>query len=148
MEHAVDLIEPRAPDGLGFLLKARATGRLYRLMPTRDPRQPRFWCFMIFRCTSAGVAAPAERPWTGAGGMTREELPEALAAIRRDVDGWLAQDQCRELRRWLLAADAEPADPPRLAARNGAAGHRRRAAVPQAGGDDGGVGSADALPAQ
>ena len=129
MDDAIDLIEPRSPDGLGFLLKARATGRLYRLMPARDPRQPRFWCFTVYRCTSAGVVNPTERPWLGAGGMTREELPVALAAIHEDVGAWLAKEECHELRTWLLASDAASADPPRPEARVSPAARRRPTAV-------------------
>jgi len=129
MDETIDLVDPRSPDGLGFLLKARATGRLYRIMPARDPRQPRFWCFMVYRCTPAGVVNPAERPWLGEGGMTREELPAALAAIRADVDAWLAPEQCRELRSWLLATDPESADPVRPATRAAPAAPRRSHAV-------------------
>ena len=102
-DDAVDVIEPRIAEGIGFFLKARANGRTYRVAPARDPRQPRFWCILVYRCSSAGVADPDERPWIGPGGMTREELPAALAAIRADVGAWLAQEPCRELREWLLS---------------------------------------------
>lgn len=137
MDGAVDLVAPRTPDGLGFLLKARATDRLFRIMPARDPRQPRFWCFTVYRCTPAGVVNPAERPWIGAGGMTREELPAALAAIQADVDAWLQQEQCHELRSWLLANDTETADPLKPAARTVPATRRRPPAVAAAAGAGG-----------
>jgi len=89
----------------GFTLTVRAGGRQYRVAPARDPRQPRFWCLVVYRCAPGGLATAGERPWIGARGMTRDELPAALAAIRGDVDGWLAREECRELREWLLAPD-------------------------------------------
>lgn len=106
MDDAFDIVESREPGGIGFVLKARASGRRYRVAPARDPRQPRFWCILVYRCSPGGLADPGERPWLGAGGMTREELPEALAAIRADIDAWLAKTDCVELRDWLL--DATP----------------------------------------
>lgn len=102
---AIDVLVPRTPEGLGFQVKVRATGRVFRIEPTRCPGQPRYWCFRIYRCTSAGMADATERPWYGAAGMTRDELPGAVQAIRADLEGWLAQDEHRELRSWLLAGD-------------------------------------------
>lgn len=112
-DEAIDVIEARDTEVLGVVLKARASGRQYRVRPVRDPRQPRFWCVQVFRCSSGGAADPTERPWTGGPTMTREELPAALAAIRADVGAWLAREECQELRRWLLtAADPAAATPP------------------------------------
>lgn len=111
MDGIVDVVESRGPEGFGFLVKVRTSGQLYRIAPARDPRQPRFWCMMIFRCSSAGVADATELPWLGAGGMSRDELPEKLGAIRADVDGWLAEEACGELRRWILEAPPVPALP-------------------------------------
>jgi len=73
-----------------------------RVEPARDPAQPRFWCLRVYRCTRAGVADGLERPWLGGGGMTRDERPAALRAIRDDVDAWLAAADRQPLRRWLL----------------------------------------------
>ena len=115
MDGTVDVVESRDPEGLGLLLKARATGRLYRVRPARDPRQPRFWCILVYRCQPGGMADPGERPWVGAGGMSRDELPEVFRAIRADVNAWLAQEQCLELRRWLLTPGS-PAAPLRSGA--------------------------------
>ena len=120
MDDAIDVVESRTPEGFGFLVKVRASGQVYRVAPARDPRQPRFWCVLVTRCTSGGMADPSERPWIGAGGMTREELPTALAAIRADVGAWLAQESCRELHRWLLTPSAvSPAVAAATSARGG-----------------------------
>lgn len=102
----VVVVEERTPSPLGVYLKAAATGRMYRVEPARDPAQPRFWCLRVYRCTRAGVADGLERPWLGAGGMTRDDLPEALRAIREDVDAWLAAADRQPLRRWLLEPEA------------------------------------------
>jgi hypothetical protein len=100
---ALEIIEPRNPEGLGFYLKARATGRLFRVEPVRNPDQPRFWRLCIYRCERPRVLDRTERPWLSGHNLTREELPELLDTIRTDVDAWLDQDSCRALRRWLLA---------------------------------------------
>ncbi len=110
MDAVISVVEPRTVEGLGLQFKTAATGRLYRLVPVRDPGQPRFWRFLVFRCLPGGMADPAESPWAVAGTMTREELPAALEAIRADVGSWLARPECRELRRWLLPPDAYPTD--------------------------------------
>ncbi len=109
MESGVDIVESRDHEGLGFLLKARPSGCLFRVRPARDPIQPRFWCVLVFRCSPGGAPDPNERPWVGAGGMTRDELPAALATIRADIGGWLAQPQCRELYDWVLTQEPAPA---------------------------------------
>ena len=108
-ESGVDIVESRDHEGLGFLLKARPSGRLFRVRPARDPRQPRFWCVLVFRCSPGGAPDPDERPWIGPGGMTRDELPAALATIRADIGAWLAEAQCGELRDWLLTQEPAPA---------------------------------------
>ena len=110
-ESGVDIVESRDHEGLGFLLKARPSGRLFRVRPARDPVQPRFWCVLVFRCSPGGAPDPDERPWVGAGGMTRDEIPAKLATIRADVGAWLAEPQCHELRDWILAHEPAPAPP-------------------------------------
>jgi hypothetical protein len=96
------VVDSRGGDGLGLSFKVEGSGRVFRLEPSRDPHQPRFWCFRIYRCTSAGIAAQDERPWWGAGGMTRAELPAAVQAIRSDPDAWLSHESLTELRGWIL----------------------------------------------
>lgn len=104
----VEVVGSSSPEGVGFLIKASASGCLFRVAPVRDPRQPRFWSIRVHRCTRAGVADPRELPWMGPGGMSREQLPDAFATIRADVGAWLAQPDCRNLRTWLLAQIPDP----------------------------------------
>ncbi len=102
IENAIDLVASRESEGHGFQFKVRASGRLYRLDSARDPHLPRFWCFRISRCTSAGTVDATERPWYGGDRMTREELPAAVAAIRAAPTDWLALPEHAELRHWVL----------------------------------------------
>jgi hypothetical protein len=102
------VVNSRGGDGLGISFKVEGSGRVFRLEPTRDPNQPRFWCFRIYRCTSTGVVSQDERSWWGPGGMTRPELPAAVQAIRTDPDAWLANEALAELREWILGTDEDP----------------------------------------
>jgi hypothetical protein len=101
-DDAVEVVPARQSEGHGFHFKVRASGGIYRLDAARDPHMPRFWCFRISRCTASGTVDPAERPWFGGDRMTREELPEAVAAIRASPGDWLALPQQAELRTWVL----------------------------------------------
>jgi hypothetical protein len=54
--------------------------------------------------------------------MAQADLAAALAGMHGDVDGWLAREECRELRAWLLApAPAPPVLPAPSPARAGLA---------------------------
>ncbi len=103
----VEIVESRHPGPHAFLLKARASGRFYQVAPARDPRQPRFWCVVVYRCSSAGLADTAERPWVGPGGFSRDDLSGVMEGIKADLGAWLATEPCRDLRRWLLEPAAE-----------------------------------------
>lgn len=100
------VVASRGGDGLGVSVTVEGTGRIYRIEPDRDPRQPRFWCLRVYRCTSAGVVAPNERSWWGSGGMTRADLPAAIGAVRGDPTAWLAGQEQQELRAWMLESGA------------------------------------------
>ncbi|MFL5761106.1 MAG: hypothetical protein ACJ789_15415 [Thermomicrobiales bacterium] len=104
----IEVVEDKRPDGFGFFFKVQESGRLYRVEPTRDPNQPRFWCFRIYRCLPSRLFDASERPWLGAGGMTWGAVPAAVDAIRADLNGWLANQQLGQLRRWVLEEDYEP----------------------------------------
>ena len=119
MDNGIEIIESKVKGDTGFHFKVRATGALFRLVPSRWPAQPRFWCFRISRCTPGGAVDFADRPWFGAPGMTREELPAAAQVIRADMDAWLALKPNRKLRQWIEAEEKgsrPPAATPRAAA--------------------------------
>jgi hypothetical protein len=108
--------EPREAAAYGFTVRARANGLLHRVAPMRDPRQPRFWCVVVFRLAAVGFSDEAERHWVGQGGLRREELKETLGAIRDDPSAWLAEPAQRALRAWMLDPEATtPVLPPHLA---------------------------------
>jgi Fe-S cluster assembly iron-binding protein IscA len=104
----VELVDDKRPDGFGFHLRVLATGRLYRIEPARDPRQPRFWCFKVYRCLPSRLVDITQRSWFGAGGMTRDELPAATEAIKADPNGWLETQELLPLRRWIFEEDHDP----------------------------------------
>lgn len=105
------VLTTRGGDGLGLSFKVEGSGRVFRLEPARDPHEPRFWCFRVYRCTSAGVVSQTERAWWGSGGMTRAELPAAVQAIRTNPNAWLADEDLAELREWIMDMSDEPAAP-------------------------------------
>ncbi|MFL5761100.1 MAG: hypothetical protein ACJ789_15380 [Thermomicrobiales bacterium] len=104
----VELVDDRRPDGFRFQLRALATGQLYRIEPARDPRQPRFWCFKIYRCLPSRGVDVTEWSWVGAGAMAREDQPAASEAIKADPNGWLKTQQLHELRQWAFEENQEP----------------------------------------
>ena len=103
MDRGIDVIESKLKGDTGFQFTVRATGARFRLVPARVPAEPRYWCFRISRCMPGGLTDFADRPWFGAVGMTREELPAAAGAIRADVGAWLALKANRDLQRWVMA---------------------------------------------
>jgi hypothetical protein len=106
----VEVVEERNADAYGFTVKVLANGLLHRILPVRDPHQPRFWCVVVFRCSPGGVPDASEQPWVGLGGLRREELKETMSAIRANPSSWLAETSHGQLRDWMLAG-APVADP-------------------------------------
>jgi hypothetical protein len=108
-----EIVGPHQPGAYGFVVRVRATGRLYRITPARDPREPRFWCVVVYRCAASGLPDAAEPPWIGVAGMRREDLRDAMAGIRDDVGGWLTTTARPEFRTWFLAPpDSAPTAAP------------------------------------
>jgi hypothetical protein len=91
-----------------FTMKSTATGALHRVLPLRDPEQPRFWCVVVVRCEPNGLLDPSVPPWIGRRGLHREELGETMAAIRADLPAWLAQPAQAQLQASILASGGEP----------------------------------------
>jgi hypothetical protein len=102
----VEVVEERNADAYGFTVKVLANGLLHRILPVRDPRQPRFWCVVVFRCSPGGVPDASEQPWVGPGGLRREELKETMSAIRANPSSWLAETAHGQLRDWMLTPTA------------------------------------------
>jgi hypothetical protein len=105
----VEVVEERNADAYGFTVKVLANGLLHRILPVRDPHQPRFWCVVVFRCSPGGIPDASEQPWVGLGGLRREELKETMSAIRADPSSWLAETAHGQLRDWMMAPGPAPA---------------------------------------
>jgi hypothetical protein len=105
----VEVVEERNADAYGFTVKVLANGLLHRILPVRDPHQPRFWCVVVFRCSPGGVPDASEQPWVGLGGLRREELKDTMSAIRANPSSWLAETAHGRLRDWMLAPAAAEA---------------------------------------
>jgi hypothetical protein len=105
----VEVVEERNADAYGFTVKVLANGLLHRILPVRDPHQPRFWCVVVFRCSPGGVPDASEQPWVGPGGLRREELKDIMSAIRANPSSWLAETAHGQLRDWMLAPGAAEA---------------------------------------
>lgn len=110
MSSNIEIVVPRAPEGLSIVLKPRHGARLYRVVPVRDPDQPRFWCLIVLRCTRAGAVEAEERPWVVATGLVREALPQVLAEIQGDLETWLDSADRAGLREWLMQELPDPLD--------------------------------------
>lgn len=121
----IEVVAPRAPEGLSVVLKPRHGARLYRIVPVRDPNQPRFWCLIVLRCSRSGAVEANEEPWVIGSGLTRDQLPQVLAEIQGDLDAWLEDEKRHALRAWLLEQLPDPLDVIR------ATSETRRRSVPE-----------------
>src|SRR5689334_24742863 len=109
--HELEVVE-RDASAYSFTVRARANGRLHRIVPVRDPQQPRFWCVVIFRCSPTGIPDADGQVWIGPRGLERDALKETLGAIRADPGAWLDEPARCDLRSWMLDPDATPPSPP------------------------------------
>jgi hypothetical protein len=111
---AVAVVAEHVTGAYGFTIKTVANELLHRVLPLRDPDQPRFWGVVVVRCTAGGLPDRSQPPWVGRRGLRREELSETMEAIRADLSAWLAQPEQNELRAWVLVPGiaAAPLVPP------------------------------------
>jgi hypothetical protein len=103
---AVAIVAEHVTGAYGFTMKTVANEFLHRVLPLRDPDEPRFWCVVVVRCTAGGLPDRSQPPWVGRRGLRREELPETMGEIRADLSAWLAQPEQTELREWVLVPGA------------------------------------------
>jgi hypothetical protein len=99
----ITLVSGQGQQGAGFSFKVQATGALFRCQVMRSPNQPRFWCITIYLCLDGGSPDKDQPRWISNDLLTREEMPEALAAVQADVAGWLSDSSRADLRKWVLA---------------------------------------------
>ena len=99
----LEYVPLRTPEGLTLYLKHPATRWMFRLIPFRDPDQPRLWCIRVEACAGPSMSAKTARidPFYTSLGKTREQLGETLKRIQAGLESWLEDAEQRELRRWL-----------------------------------------------
>lgn len=114
----IELVTGQGQQGTGFSFKVQATGALFRCQVMRCPNQPRFWCITVYLCLDGGSPDKDQPRWIGTELLTREEMPEALAAVQSNVIGWLSEPSRADLRAWVLAQTSRSpmASNPRFAA--------------------------------
>lgn len=103
-------IDEHLPGAFGFRIKATESGALFLVLPQRDPTQPRFWCVVVVKCAPGGLVDASEPGWMGKRGLRREELAETMAAIRADVELWLAEPSQERLKTWVLTSQPSTRD--------------------------------------
>lgn len=87
-----------------FDVKVLATGAKFRVSPTRDPQQPRFWCISVRQCSSVAMPDPASPLWIDRPGIPWADMPDTIEAVRTDVASWLIVPERRALCHWLMTA--------------------------------------------
>ncbi len=100
---AFEIAHLRVPEGLIIYLKHAESPWVFRIVPTRDPDQPRLWCLRLEACAAPSLSARTAPfdPYYTALAMTREQLTETLASIRGSTRPWLGDPAQVDLRRWL-----------------------------------------------
>ena len=101
-------IDAHERDALAFRIKVIASGTRFLVMPYRDPEQPRFWCVVVAKCAPGGIVDPAEAGYIAQRHVNRNDLANTLAAIRTNLDAWLAEPSRQSLREWILASPPTP----------------------------------------
>jgi hypothetical protein len=107
---AFEVAPLRVPEGLIVYLKHLETAWVFRIVPIRDPDQPRLWCLRLEACASASLSArtaPLDPFYTSLA-MTREQLAETLTSLRQRTEEWLDDARQDGLRRWLGSVVRQP----------------------------------------
>jgi len=109
-DHVFEVAKSREAEGLIVYLKSSHGGWTFRIVPVRDPGQPRFWCLRVEPCAQASAIAPTSSiaPYYTGAGMSRDVLMQTLDAIKTETAAWLGEAHQRAFRRWLLAVSAKP----------------------------------------
>ena len=107
-------IPARTSEGLVRYLRHAPSGWVFRILPWRDPDQPRFWCLRVEACTSPSMAARtmSRDPFYTALAMTRQELTDTLGRIESDATTWFGTAAQERVRLWMLEIVRSPVPPP------------------------------------
>ena len=101
-------------DGLVCYIRHVPSDWIVRLMPWRDPDQPRFWCLRMELSTDSNLAAPTATldPFYSCLAMSRQELLETLVRLQTDTDTWFGEPAQAGIRTWLADAVQRPKPAP------------------------------------
>ena len=106
-------IDAHERGALALRIKIVASGARFVIMPHRDPEQPRWWCVVVATCAAGGLIDPAAAGVIVQRQLGRDELTESLAAIRTNLDAWLAEPSRQLLTEWLLTSPPAPSWDPK-----------------------------------
>ena len=97
---ALELLPDETRGQLQLVFRVAGDHNAYRLLPVRDPRQPRFWGLAVIERFGdiAGTLTPL---WAGHWDTDRLAIPDLLAGIREDPAAWIGQPEREGLRRIL-----------------------------------------------
>ncbi len=99
---AVEVVGPKSTGATSFRVKVTATRSTYRFEPARYPREPRFWCVAVSRCSATGEPDPSEPAWIGEAGLSWDEIGPVMNEIRADVVAWLEAPNRRDVYNWMM----------------------------------------------
>jgi hypothetical protein len=108
-----ELVLVPANDGLVCYVRHVPSNWVIRLMPWRDPDQPRFWCLRVQLSTGANLSARTAGidPFYIALAMSRQDLTDTLSLIRSDPEAWFDGSELVKVREWLAEAVQLPLPP-------------------------------------
>ncbi len=101
-------------DGLVCYVRHVPSSWIVRLMPWRDPDQPRFWCLRVELATGSTLAALTANidPFYLRLAMSRQELLDTLVRLQADAETWFGDPAQDDFRAWLADAVQLPKPPP------------------------------------
>jgi hypothetical protein len=103
VSYTIEVVTGQPHQGTGFSFKVVETGALFRCQVMRYPAQPRFWCLTVYLCLT-GSSPDVDHPrWLSNDRLTREAVTDALAAVRANPAGWLADPSRDDIRKWVLS---------------------------------------------
>ena len=107
---ALELLPEETRGQLQLVFRVAGDHQAYRLLPVRDPRQPRFWGLAVIERFGdiAGTLTPL---WAGHWDTDRLAIPALLAGIREDPAAWIGEPERADLRRILGSRYAPAAVP-------------------------------------
>ena len=94
----VEVLRPELRGQLALCFRVGGSRQVFRLMPVRDPAQPRFWAMAVVPCLESGAIMMQDAIWAGHRGSDWTTMAGLLADIAADLSAWLAADTQKQLR--------------------------------------------------